>query len=554
MKPGIEILHREGALSDLDLHFARTMGELAGESRPLVLLGAAAASRFTGEGHVCAPLKQLAGAPIRTSRGGDIEGLFWPDEELWLVELMSSSLVGDGSRPTPLVLEDDRLYLTRYWRYEQRLAALLNERAGLADKSKLAIISGGPGTGKTSTVVRILAALIEQSRPDHPLPRVLMMAPTGKAAARLAESIRNAKAATGPGALTCAQQIKEDIPEEATTIHRALGFRPDRPTRFRHDRENPLSADMVVVDEASMIDLALLTKLLDAVPANARLVLLGDRDQIASVEAGAVFGDICEAGPKENIVHLTHSYRFETSSGIGNLAQAINTGGVDDALLSLTQGTLEGVDFIEIQNRVEVRRTIEPFVLENYVPCFEAGTPSERLGLFNNFRILCAHREGLFGAAGLNRLVEEILREADYLPPFANWYDGRPILITHNDHQLGLFNGDTGLVCRAGPGSRELTAAFDVGADGPRTISLSRLPSCETAFAMTVHKSQGSEFDHVAVVLPENPSPVITRELLYTAVTRAKKHVTLIGPRHVIAHAIKTRVERISGLKQLLRP
>ncbi len=553
MKPEIGILHREDALLDLDFHFAVTMGELAGESSPLVLLGAAAASRFTGEGHVCAPLGQLAGAAIRTLRGVEIEGLFWPDEEPWLAELASCSLVGDGSRPAPLVLEDDRLYLTRYWRYEQRLAALLNERAGLADKSKLAIISGGPGTGKTSTVVRILAALIEQAGPDGPMPRVLMMAPTGKAAARLSESIRDAKAATGPGTLVCAPNIKEAIPEEATTIHRALGFRPDKPTRFRHDRENPLSTDMVIVDEASMIDLALLTKLLLAVPSHASLVLLGDRDQIASVEAGAVFGDICEAGPQDNITHLTHSYRFETGSGIGNLAQATNAGKVDDALLNLTQGTLEGVDFVEIRDRTAIRRVIKPIVLENYGPYLEKNTPSERLGRFDRFRILCAHREGPFGAAGLNRLVEDILREADHLPPSANWYDGRPILITHNDHQLGLFNGDTGLVCRAGPGSRELTAAFDVGADGLRTISLSRLPPCETAFAMTVHKSQGSEFDRVVIVLPQNPSPVITRELLYTAITRAKKYVTIIGSQLVIAHAIKTPVERISGLKQLLR-
>ncbi|MCP4601905.1 MAG: exodeoxyribonuclease V subunit alpha [Proteobacteria bacterium] len=587
MIPAIEILHEKGYLAGLDIHFARTVGALIGENRPLVLLGAAAASRFTGNGHVCAPIERIAGTPIQTLQGEPLKEFCWPEQVPWLTALEQSPMIGDGSFPTPLVLNRGRLYLTRYWRYEQSLAELVVERAGyVADdlseelltasldrlfkkgsddtdkqqsavrkalKSRFSVISGGPGTGKTSAVVKILAILVEQaSALNRPLPRILLTAPTGKAAARMTESIRIAKAATGRAALKCAKDIKEAIPEEAATLHRALGARLNEPTQFQRNKENPLAADVVIVDEASMIDIALMTKLIGAVPKTSRLILLGDKNQLSSVEAGAVLGDICNAGSAAKVVHLTHSYRFDLSSGIGRLARSINDNQAGQVISDLESGNLSGVDLVEPSDTQAIQGLIEPFVLRNYTTYLKETAPLKRLEQFSKSRVLCAHRKGQTGAYQINKLIEKILLNSGCLHPKTKWYDGQPVLVTRNDYQLGLFNGDVGLACSIHPGSSELRAVFDSTSDEIRSFAMSRLPPIETVFAMTVHKAQGSEFDQILIVLPEHMSPIITRELLYTAVTRAREHVTILASKQVIRQAIETPVERTSGLEELM--
>jgi exodeoxyribonuclease V alpha subunit len=376
-----------------------------------------------------------------------------------------------------------------------------------------------------------------------------MMAPTGKAAARLAESIRNAKSADGPITLNCSDSTREAIPEEAKTIHRALGFLPGKPMQFKYGVENPLPADVVIVDEASMVDIALMTKLVEAVPPDSMLILLGDEHQLASVEAGAVFGDIATL---KKTVHLTHSHRFGLESGIGALASAINAGSAERVLSELEKGDLPGVELIEMSDPRSIGSMIEPYVKEHYSALAGIEDPLRRLERFNEFRILAAHRRGLAGAEGLNRAAEDTLRLFGALQGRGEWYDGRPVLITRNDYRLKLFNGDVGLVCRRVSGSQELSTIFDSGDGNARWFDPSRLTGVETVYAMTVHKAQGSEFDSVLVVLPETRSPVVTRELLYTAVTRARKKVTLIAKREVLVQAIETPTERTSGLARLL--
>ncbi len=575
MIPTVTALHQTGYLTDLDLHFARQVCKIAGDERQYVLLGAALASRVTNDGNVCAPIDRLAGRPVRQPDGQSIEEFSWPNESVWLAELAESPLVGDGSTPTPLVLKNGRLYLYRYWRYEQFLADEIADRAikptddvdgNVLDAcltrlfpagedsendqlraaravatSRLAIIIGGPGTGKTSTVVRILAVLIELAAAQKkPPPSVAMMAPTGKAALRLAESI---------GAHT----LKTALPTEVTTIHRALGARPNRPTQFARGRGKPLAADVVIVDEASMVDVALMSKLLEAVPPHARLILLGDQDQLASVDAGTVLADICEANPKGRVVHLRHSYRFGPESGIGCLTRAINRGDESTAISSLLREDLPDIKLVEQVDRLSLSRFVEHYARTRFTEYLAETDPRKRLGRLGEFRILCAHRRGLLGSDALNALLEDMLRRRRLLPERAEWYDGRPVMVTRNDHQLGLYNGDVGIICSRGDGSGNLAALFESSTEGHRFLSLARLPPVETVFAMTVHKAQGSEFDEVLLVLPERRSPVVTRELLYTAVTRARQKVTIIGGRDVIAEAIRTPVERASGLREALK-
>lgn len=622
MSTELDTLRAAGALDALDVCFARALGRLAGETEPAVLLGAAFANRAPTHGHVCADLRRLPLTLPREMAAGAIEdgavdaipGVSLPDPDAWRAALQRSALVrGPGEeRRTPLVLDGDALYLDRMWTHQRRLVDAIRARLGRLhedvdgevlrdglgrlfpgadphDRQRIAallavlrdftVIVGGPGTGKTATVVRVLALLQAHARAAggrFPL-RVALAAPTGKAAARLTESIRAQKAA-----LDVPEAIRAAIPEEAATLHRLLGYQP-RGTGFRHDAEDPLPADVVVVDEASMVDLALMSRLVDAVAPGARLVLLGDRDQLASVEAGAVLGDICAAGGRafsgavadaaarlaaplpadlvdrdiapgiaDATIELTRTWRFPDGSGIGLLAAAINAGDADAAL-----ACLDGDVFLDA-SRLDVppgddalAAALRGRVVDAFRPVVAATTPAAALAALDRFRVVCAHRRGRRGVGWLNHAIERWLTDAGLIAPHGHpWYPGRPIMITRNDAALGLYNGDVGvLLDRDG----DLRAWFPgATAEGPRAFAPGRLPPHDTVYAMTVHKSQGSEFDDVVVVLPDGPSPLLTRELLYTAVTRASRGVTLVGGADAIRAGIATRVERMSGLRAQL--
>ncbi len=579
----IQQLVQRGALSPLDRHFALTLGRLTGEESRAVLLGAALASRAVQRGHVCVDLARLHDVPLLDADDQPITDIELPSVDAWCAALAESPAVATGDELAPLVLErPGRLYLHRYARYQARLAERLaarlrdavdvdadvlhegldrlfpsgdtaepdlqREAALVALQRRFTVISGGPGTGKTSTVVKILALLQEQARAaGREELRIQLLAPTGKAAQRLGESIQQQVER-----LACDPVIVAAIPKTASTIHRALGFQPHTPTRFRHDAQHPLPADVVLVDEASMVDLALMAKLADAVLPDARFILLGDRDQLASVEAGAIFGDICgEHGEShEGVVHLTRSYRYTAESGIGVLARAINAGDADAAIAALRDGGGDGaVALVALDRPEQLVEELAPLVRDGFGG-LGRGDAAAKLAELEGFRILCAHRRGPLGAEEVNPMVEEWLHRAGLLRSVGEWYDGRPVMVVRNDYQLDLFNGDVGVIAMD-PATDQPRAWF-AAADGLRSLPPARLPQHETVFATTVHKSQGSEFDHVAIVLPAETSPVLTRELLYTGITRARRKVTVIGSEAVLRDAIRRRIERASGLREAL--
>ncbi|MEM6992792.1 MAG: exodeoxyribonuclease V subunit alpha [Myxococcota bacterium] len=624
----LQRLAATGVLAPLDVHFSLAMDELSAGEEPSVLLAAALVSRAVRHGHVCLDLRRTLATPLIDAEGRPVP-LPVPGNSphRWALELSSSKLVSAGERATPLVFDGGaRLYLSRYFHYQRALAERLVARvharpedidterlsegvarllpdrddgtgfvahaqqrlaAAVAVLRGLTVISGGPGTGKTTTVLRILALLQEQAigAGRDPL-RIRLLAPTGKAAARLVESIE-----AGRAALPCAPEIRDAIPTEASTIHRALGFRPGAPTQFRHCSDDPLPADVVLVDEASMVDLALMSKLLDAVPDRARVILLGDKNQLASVEAGAILGDICNAGNAHGysqafadeigarvgaahappatgpatpgiwdcIVELTHSFRFEAEGGIGGLARAIGSGDGPAVLRALGEpvsaeaayhpGAPE-VAWVRLRDGDDPGVGLRPGVLAGLSPMLRHDDPSQRLRALSAFRVLAAHRKGRFGIEHLTLAIEDTLEAAGLIRRGDPFYDGRPVLVTKNDYQLDLFNGDVGIIGRDVHGRARTVFARPDGSE--RVLSPHRLPPHETVFAMTVHKSQGSEFDRVAVVVPPAVSPILTRELIYTAVTRAKSRVVLHGEASVIAEATTRRIDRASGLREAL--
>ncbi|MDF9391409.1 MULTISPECIES: exodeoxyribonuclease V subunit alpha [Methylococcus] len=555
------------------------------------------ASFATTEGHVCTDLAELA------------EDFPQHGPESLRTLLLGSGVVGaPQGEPRPLVLDDEgRLYLYRYFDYERRLASALRRlargrdrlappseavqeqlnalfpatagggpdwqklAAALALLGRLTVISGGPGTGKTTTVVNLLAYLIVQN-PDC---RIALAAPTGKAAARMLDALRE-RAAHLPGF------VRAKLPDAASTVHRLLGVIPGS-GNFRHHAGNPLAVDVLVVDEASMLDLSLATKLVEAMPVSGRLVLLGDKDQLAAVEAGAVFAElsadprlsppvieqlaaltqtdpaaIVTAAPvrptplEDCVVWFSRNYRFRSDSGIGRLAARVNSGEADAVIAELRTGGEDGVIWREAAAAAPDAGLIETLLAgyADYLNVMHSGdaAPEAAFAAYNRFRILCAVRDSPRGVDAINRLIAREWRRRLGLgaDPRAEWYPGRPVMVLHNDYVLKLFNGDIGLVLAAPSG--ELRVHFPDAGGGFRAIPPSRLPEHETAFALTVHKSQGSEFDEVALLLPDRVSPVLTRELIYTGITRGKRTVSLIGAAPVLAEAIRRRTRRYSGL------
>jgi len=617
----ISELRQAGVIGVLDDHFARVLRRLVPRTPDEVLGAASLVSHLAESGHVCLALKDHAGRAIRDDQDQPL-GMRWPHLKVWATALRKSDLVATGDDPTPrpLVLDDqDRLYLYRFWLHEQQLARrllarldaappVLNEpllldglsrlfgppvgttsaaapgdgqrlAAALALTRRLCVITGGPGTGKTSTVVKILALLLEQAQAEAQALELTLLAPTGKAAARLSASIKEAKSR-----LDCAPDLRSAIPDGAMTIHRRLGVRRSATTPFWHNADNPIPTDVVLVDEASMVDLALMSSLVAAVPPDARLILMGDREQLASVAPGSVLADICNAGETpgysqalldrlesqtgdrpeavrvdqappatsgiwDSIAHLTHSFRFGAQSGIGALARAISAGDADAVLAVLDDDRHPDVQRVE-PGSDKGRAALVEAAVTAYTPFAAGGGPVERLEALARFRVLCAHRAGPSGVGDVNLAIAEGLRGAGRLVPDGRWYEGRPILVTANSYPLKLFNGDIGVLLPTAEGS--LRAHF-VDPDGQtRTFAPARLPDHETVFAMTVHKSQGSEFDDVVLLLPDYPSRVVTRELLYTAVTRARRNVTLHSSPEVLREAITTRTDRASGLRDLV--
>ncbi|MFN7138494.1 MAG: exodeoxyribonuclease V subunit alpha, partial [Limisphaerales bacterium] len=523
-----------------------------------------------------------------------------PPLNKWLTELKASPVVGEPGDFKPLILDKkNRLYLHRYWSYENELAQALRGRIGetsvdgnilrsglnrlfpgnskpdwqkvaafTALTRRLTIISGGPGTGKTSTVLKILALLLEQGKRL----RIALTAPTGKAASRLQETIKSARQK-----LDCAEEIRTLIPENASTIHRLLGVKRHSPF-FKHDANNPLPVDVVVIDEASMVDLALMAKLFAAIPLSARVILLGDKDQLSSVEAGAVLADICDgAEPNrfstqycENytsitgeplppdiiggnnllsdcIVELRKNFRFGDESPIYRASMAVRSG--EAATL---QRLLE-LQNIELQWLPELRFNddFKQRIICGFETFLKAPDHTEALAHINDFRVLAALREGHYGVVELNRRIERILRDRGLINNSAQFYHGRPFMVTRNDYTLNLFNGDTGII-RRDRQAGEFRALFLNSDNTVRSLLPIRLPQHETVFAMTIHKSQGSEFNQVLIVLPDGDNPILTRELIYTGVSRARKTVTLVGSKHVLETALSRRVERSSGLRDKL--
>lgn len=548
------------------------------------------------EGHVCLDLTQLA-----AKRVGDIN---LPKLDKWRNALVAHPAIGLPGQFKPLTLDDaGRLYLTRYWLYEQQLAKRLlalaaapleavdtsqllqmlqalfagstqqpdwqQAAAACAVLQRLSVISGGPGTGKTTTVVRLLAALQQMAQGKLV---IRLAAPTGKAAARMSESIRKAK----PG-LGLADEIAVGIPETASTLHRLLGTKPDSAS-FRHHSGNPLALDVLVVDEASMIDLAMMAKLTDALPPHARLILLGDKDQLDSVEAGAVFGQLCalrgynsafvaqmqaatgidlpvaaDASPVgSTVMLLQHSYRFHADSGIGELARLANAGDGVAALMLCRSGNFADIQLNDARlngyKAALLQRVEQGFV--DYWAAIRTGDATAAFAAFGSFRLLAAHREGEGGVYWLNTAIEQRWAQRGWLNTRSPWYAGRPVMVSENDYALQLFNGDIGLtLMRDG----KLQVAFEAEGGSLRWFNPGRLPRHDTAYAMTVHKSQGSEFDTVALILPDDKTPLLTRNLIYTGITRAKQKAEIWGPARVLQQAIEDAPLRYSGLVEVLR-
>ena len=643
----------QGWMRRLDCAFARFMGELAPGEAPEVLLAAALCAHMEGRGHACLQvdlLVQDANAVLgwppegAAAMGVVMAGLPGASGD-WLSALKASQLVHlDGGADAvidasqPLVLCGNRLYLRRYWDYEKRIAKQVLARGampvpldtpavrqqldllfppdesqtgpdwqkvacGIALRGRLSIITGGPGTGKTYTAARLLALLFA-IEPARERLRIALAAPTGKAAARLKQSIEGALGELQEklgGALDLAA-LASHIPA-ARTLHTLLGARPDT-RQFRFSAAHPLDVDVLIVDEASMVHLEMMAALLEALPRDARVIFLGDKDQLASVEAGAVLGDLCNQAEKglysastlawvkdvtgqtiaqtfagqgsplaQQTVMLRESRRF--GGPIGQLALAVNAGqaALANSLLGRPAARSEVVRIDAVSAEAAVHLALNgrpgaPQSFSRYLDLLKAGPAAASghevwakaiLQAYDDFRLLCAVREGEWGAAGLNQFVERALVAQGKLRKVGQWYEGRPVMVTRNDPALGVYNGDIGIVLKTPsvePGSTATSLrAWFLDGDRARSVSVTRLAHVETAFAMTVHKSQGSEFAHTVLVLPKDPSRVLTRELVYTGITRARQAFTLVSGRGpAFAEAIGHRTKRAGGLLGLLAP
>ena len=536
-------------LESSDVHVAQRLTALAKETDETVALAVAIAVRALRNGSVCVDLRSV-------EQQVGVEDLPWPDTDAWLAAVAASTLAGT---PPVLRVDGDLLYLDRYWLEEQQVCddvltmiAVKPEKvspdidrlfpkgfdeqraaAKVALAQGLTVLTGGPGTGKTTTVARLLALLASGTRL-----RIALAAPTGKAAARLQEAVQ-----LEVGKLDAADQ-EALTGMHATTLHRLLGSRPDTSARFRHNRGNRLPHDVIVVDETSMVSLTMMARLLEAVRPDARLILVGDPDQLASVEAGAVLADLVDGLDDSKLAALKTSHRFGES--IGALASAIRDGDADAAIEVLRAGG-DHIEWIDTDEPAEHLRKVVVPQARRLREAAILNDADEALRTLDEHRLLCAHRRGPYGVRFWNRQVERWLSEETGEPIWSAWYAGRPVLVTANDYGLGLYNGDTGVtVVRDG-----VLRAVIAGTE-QQEFATSRLSDVDTMHAMTIHKSQGSQADEVTVLLPQEDSRLLSRELLYTGVTRAKTRIRVIGPEASVRSAVEKRVVRASGLARRL--
>jgi exodeoxyribonuclease V alpha subunit len=607
----LAVFNQAGILNPADVHTANVVCRIGRDVDERVRLALALTVRALRNGSVCIDLRSVHTTAFDEAEVViDISALPWPEPDEWIAACKASPLVSDGAdKPSgrPLRLAGGLLYLERYWQQEEvvrvqlqrrfaasapdidqlRLAAALPRlfdheglAPGEADRQELAVavgalgrvsvLAGGPGTGKTTTVARLLALLRDQPGPAL---RIALAAPTGKAAARLEEAVRTAAAQLEPED----QHRLGDL--TASTLHRLLGWLPSNRSRFRHDATNQLPHDVVIVDEMSMVSLTLMARLLEAVRPSARLVLVGDPDQLSSVEAGAVLADIARApgtpdthlgqrlvelglitdpeeAPAHGVVQLTHTWRF--GGAIDALARAIRAADADTAVAVLRSGASD-VQFretdLEATSTDVSSRALTGMAAQvrtagvAMLDAARSGDVAGALAALDRHRLLCAHRRGPYGVLRWGLEVERWL--ADAIPEYGEdgeWYVGRPLLITANDYEMSLYNGDTGVIVETPDGVR---AAFARGA-AAKLFPPVRLDAIQTVHAMTVHRAQGSQFDSVSFVLPPPDSPLLTRELLYTAVTRARRHVLIIGTEEAIRRAVQRPANRASGLRHRL--
>jgi exodeoxyribonuclease V alpha subunit len=596
----LQALREAKVLRTLDDALTHTLRRLDPSTPDEVLAAAALASLAVANGH--------AGFDPASPRQWVDADIAWPEADTWLQQLAASRFVAtpaspvDGAEAAPLALDNGLLYLRRYREYERRLALRLQRIAAQSTESAIALIAplfatlfpgahggdrqaraaalalrralllvtGGPGTGKTTTIARLLALRIAQAlHAGNPPPRVALAAPTGRAAERMAESLRRAVAQMAAQGVETA--VLDVLPTSASTLHRLLGTIPESP-RFRHHADHPLPFDIVVVDEASMVDLPLMCKLAEAVTDGAQLILLGDPDQLPSVEAGDVLAAILTAagagdalsehdaqalqpllgdtridaganGLRGHRVHLQHGWRQSETLHLAPLAEAVRNGDAREALALLRGGTLANVHFHQgADDPLQAR----PQLLDHFRTLATQTDPAHALQQANRLRLLTALREGAQGARGLNARIEAALSGRRIGSPPA-WFPGRLLLITENSYRHGLFNGDVGL-CLADAAGTPL-AWFPGDGDGDvRAFHPAALPAHESAFATTVHKAQGSEFDEVWLQLPRMESRVLSRELVYTALTRARRTLHVAGNAEVIAAALGRQARRVSGL------
>lgn len=591
MIPPHHQIFRNSSYHNLAHHFAMTMVKLAGQENLALYLASGFVSVHVSQGNVCFDLKEQANQVLQWhDEKGHLQTLSLPTLQDWESQLRRTSVVGKPGENTPLILETvgqkHLLYLNRYWQYEKHLATSIGLRlqssipldesllatkldglfppespgktdgqrkaAEIAIRHRFCVISGGPGTGKTTTVIKILALLVKQTHAQPP--RIALAAPTGKAAARLKESIREGRKSLPANYLTPEEQTL--IPEDASTLHRLL--KPQKHSvSFRYNQKNPLPLDCLIVDEASMIDLALMSKLMQALSIDARLILLGDHNQLSSVEAGSVLGDFCEDFPgkpqalQNAIIHLQKSYRFDEKQGVGCLSRAIlqNDGKTAWNVLQ-TDGTLQQH---LLPTPSSFKEQLKQQVLPRYKAYFESVKSQDIekvFALFSSFIILSPLRQGPYGVQTINRLLEELLEEEGWIAEKRPWYSGRPVMVTHNDYNMQLYNGDIGIAF-SDPRDGKLRVFFQ-SESGFQRIALPRVPEHETAFAMTVHKSQGSEFDEVLLILPDSKKEGTTRELLYTGITRSRNSAAIWTQEELFKTTIQRRTQRNSALQEKL--